>query len=203
MKSPVPIFEKSLLRLLIAIVVCSPSFLQGAAYIRCVDQAPNVVCSAGGSLDLTTATIGGPGSFGTGFVRGNAGGQGTVLMGGGSTEFVTGLPAAPPIGGSSTAMFQDSSTGGSFGFDGVTLQLPDGTTAGILDLDALNITSTFNSTTVAGLGLTDNTTTTIYSDIGGISGNDLTFHANTPIPEPSSSLLLGWFVAAFLWRRRR
>ncbi|MEM0897454.1 MAG: PEP-CTERM sorting domain-containing protein [Verrucomicrobiota bacterium] len=192
------------LRFLFAFLVCSPAGLQGAAYIQCLQVGPDVVCVAGGTLDLTTVTIGGPGSATSGLNPTVPISSSYFIIGAsGTNSFVTGLPSAPSVGPGSSFLALGTATGSAFGWDSVTLRLPAGTTNGILDLDPLNITATFAGTTLAALGLSDNTTTTIYTDIGGITGNNVTLFANTPIPEPSSTLLIGSLLTVFVCRRSR
>lgn len=168
--------------------------------INIVQSGPNVVGTGSGSFNLAALTSAGSGSSGGGVVEplSNLIALGPSV---GSEDFYTGTFAISPsgLGPSATLVSASSGAGPTVGLGtSAGLEVPHGYVSGN---PIATDSATWNSTTIAGLGLTPGTY--VYSWGTGGSADTLTLNVGTPEPGSMALVALGGLgLALRRWRKR-
>ena len=179
----------------------APGPADAEVIINIVQSGANVVMSGSGTLDTTDLSNSG----GTSSVAVVGGADAAIRLGsttGASYVLWSGITGPSNFGtGYNTAA--DSGSGDAFGGIGMYgyLYTPGGYTSGA----SLSGTDTFDSTTIAGLGLTSGTYT--YTWGTGAHADMLVINIPSTVPEPSTVLMMGMGLAvaagsAYARRRR-
>lgn len=198
----------------ITLLVSSPLPLRAELVITFSQNGPNVVASGSGSVDVTDLS-----SLGvTGALQGSVDPSGFLEIGGlepnGVVSYVLYGPISEPSSfGAPNNAVASSGSGDDLGFatsqfffpEEPKLLLPLGYTSGA----QLNGSSTWDNTTIAGLGLTPGTYTSTWGTGNNADSLEVVIPASVPppTPEPSSLILAGTGFLALggfgLHRRRR
>jgi hypothetical protein len=164
-------------------------------YIVTLTQVgPNVVATGSGAIDLTGLT-----SFGSPFASPELFPAHGIIGTGpsGTIDFYSGL-SGPFSFGPGDAAFPSSTSGDSVFLEdfGLDVDVPQGYVSGT----SLSSSATFDSATLASLGVTPGTHTWTWNS----GANSFVLQVPVaPTPEPSSLLLMGTGLLAWLWRARK
>jgi hypothetical protein len=172
--------------------------------VTATEVGPNVVFSYTGSItDFNNLGSSSSGINGVGAFNAEPTGGAFFDIGSGNFDLYPNIPVNGPtgFGSNNTTVFANSNTGSYFAlFVGTSLGLivPDGYTAGT----TISGTSTYNSATLASLGITPGT---YIWTLGNTARDTITLNA-TPVPLESDALpIVGSvvFMAGGLWFKRR
>ena len=182
--------------LLLTALAVAPA-AQSAVIIDIVESGANVVATATGSINTAGLTFFSAASTSVGVRPATP----RIRAGTGSATdlYNVAFTSSSAIGSGSSFTAASSGTGSVFGISSsTTLNLPSGYVSGA----AINSTATWNSTTFAGLGLTEGS----YDFTWGAGGNADSITVNVgAVPEPSAyAAIAGVSLMGFAaWRRRR
>jgi hypothetical protein len=168
---------------------------EASVVIDILQDGPNVVATGSGTVDLTDLTYrGGAGSTPSGEVVGK---NGAVEVGAGRVILYSGVSGPDSFGTGSAS--GSSGSGDTFGLigDAGALLVPNGYSSG----SALSGSSTFDSATIASLGLTPGRY--VYTWGSKASADSLTVNIGT-VPElPTWAMMIaGLSILGALYRRR-
>ncbi|HEY1756124.1 MAG TPA: PEP-CTERM sorting domain-containing protein [Bryobacteraceae bacterium] len=146
--------------------------------VNIVQSGSNVVATGSGSFSVSGPTDDGTANEGV------EGSDAYLILGSGDNDVLTGVTGPSNFGSGGSIVTPSSTTGGEVGF-GLTFNsyvVPFGYVAGA----PLTSSSTWDSTTLAGLGLTVGTYTYALGD-----GDSFVINVGSTTPEPASLLLTG------------
>jgi hypothetical protein len=188
----------------VALLVASLAGPADAAFVIDVYQSgSNVVATGSGSLDLTDLNLGGSAVDSSSAVRPDFGIISVGPTGSGLVDEYTGISYSGGVFGTGGSTLPSSGTGDLVGIKvhgGVLLAVPAGYVSGT----SLSDSSTYDNTTIAGLGMTPGTYTFTWGS--SPDADSLTVNIGVAsVPEPSSLVLAGTAALAGLaaWARRR
>jgi len=161
----------------------------GILTVTIVESGSDVIATGSGTLDTTGLTQG-TSTTSTGALRPS---NLLRLGAGGAIDTYDSISTAS-LGSSSTFVSASSGTGDNFGFFGSTLFVPGSYSSG----SSLTGTATWNSNTIAGLGLDEG----VYNLVWGSDSINITIGA-APVPEPGTYALVVAFISLFFVVRRR
>lgn len=171
-----------------------------AAVIMTLEQVgPDVVATGSGTVDLAGLTYEFSGSGLGPYIHPSTSG---LLVGAGGNYGLYGAISGPASFGTGNGTVASSGTGGGLGLVSDVIDVPQGYVSGT----PLSGTATWDSTTLAALGVTTGTYTWTWGS--GADADSLTLYAGVPAPssapEPASVLELTLGAAALaLFRRLR
>ncbi len=176
---------------------CGPAV--NAAVIMTLEQVVgNVVATGSGTVDLAGLSFEFSGSGLTPYIHPSSSG---LLEGAGGNYGLYGAISGPASFGSGSTTPASSGTGDGLGLVGDVIDVPQGYVSGT----PLSGTATWDSTTLAALGVTPGTYT--YTWGTGANADSLTLYAGVPaptsVPEPAPALVLTLGAAALALFRHR
>ena len=179
-----------------ALVLLAAGVARGSVFTVTLQQVgPNVVATGSGAIDLTGLT-----SFGSAFASPELYPDHGIMGTGpsGTIDQYTGS-SGPFSFGPGSATFPSSTSGDSVFLEdfGLGIDVPQGYVSGA----ALSSSATFDSTTLASLGVTSGTYTWTWDS--GANSFVLDIPQFTVTPEPESFLLIGIGLLAGLWLARK
>jgi len=166
---------------------------QAAVVINIYQSGSNVLASGSGTIN--TASFG---SHSTASWSGMVVAYEAMVFVGVSSDVFVYPIAGPQSFGSGDRFVADSNTGDVFGIYGNNLYTPASYSSGA----QLSGTSTYNSKTIAALGMTPGTYTWTWGS-GATADSAQLIVGTAPVPEPSACVLLGLGAAGLVARRRR
>ena len=190
---------KLLAAALLGFAALSTTSAKAELVIDITQQGSNVVATGFGTLDTTDLTAGGNNPGPLTFVEGNLA---AINIGSGASTAFSSVSGPASFG--SGNFFSASSSSGSFfgisGSDGLLL-VPQGYTSGSF----LSGTDTFDSTTIAGLGLTPGTYTYTWGTGPDADSLVVNIGSVSPVPEATTwaMMLLGFAGVGFMAYRKR